>query len=89
MKFTLTKKFILGKIDEKNKANIYYLLDTETLDKTVLLGAKIPETFEERSVVEVDIDMRIQNQRFDLVNGEKKYTDTASMFLSAIRKVKE
>ncbi|HFJ9332378.1 TPA: hypothetical protein ACGW5B_005889, partial [Bacillus paranthracis] len=69
MKFTLTKKFILGKIDEKNKANIYYLLDTETLDKTVLLGAKIPETFEERSVVEVDIDMRIQNQRFDLVNG--------------------
>jgi hypothetical protein len=89
MKFTLTKKFILGKIDEKNKANIYYLLDTETLDKTVLLGAKIPELFEERSVVEVDIDMRIQNQRFDLVNGEKKYTDTASMFLSAIRKVKE
>jgi hypothetical protein len=89
MKFTLTKKFILGKIDEKNKANIYYLLDTETLDKTVLFGAKIPETFEERSVVEVDIDMRIQNQRFDLVNGEKKYTDTASMFLSAIRKVKE
>jgi hypothetical protein len=89
MKFTLTKKFILGKIDEKNKANIYYLLDTETLDKTVLFGAKIPETFEERSVVEVDIDMRIQNQRFDLVNGKKKYTDTASMFLSAIRKVKE
>jgi hypothetical protein len=84
MKFTLTKKFILGKIDEKNKANIYYLLDTETLDKTVLFGAKIPETFEERSVVEVDIDMRIQNQRFDLVNGEKKYTDTASMFLSSL-----
>ncbi|HEF5239114.1 hypothetical protein [Bacillus mobilis] len=89
MKFTLTKKFILAKVEEKTKMNLYYLLDLENYDKTVVLGARIDETFEERSIVEVDIDMRIQNQRFDLMNGEKKYTDTVSMFLSSIRQTKE
>lgn len=89
MIFKITKSFILGKVEEKNKANIYYLLDTETLDKTVVLGIKTEEVFQERSIVEVDIDMRIQKERFNLINGEKKYADTVSMFLSAIRKVGE
>ncbi|WJE17866.1 hypothetical protein QRY07_00720 (plasmid) [Bacillus cereus] len=89
MIFTITKKFILAQVEVKKKANLYYVWDTRTFDKSVLLGIKTDEVFQERSVVEVDIDIRIQNEKFDLMNGEKKYKDTASLFVTSIRQVKE
>ncbi|KZD56530.1 hypothetical protein [Bacillus cereus] len=89
MIFTITKKFILAKVEEKQKCNMYTLLDTENHNKSVIFGLKTDEVFETLKVVEIDMDMRIQNERLTLQNGEKVYKDTATMFVKSIRKVKE
>ncbi|CAM4357088.1 hypothetical protein BAQ46_15960 [Bacillus paranthracis] len=88
MMFTITKKFILAKVEEKQKCNMYTLLDTENHNKSVLFGAKTEEIFEELKVVEIDMNVRIQNEKFTLYNSEKVYKDTATMFVTDIRKVK-
>lgn len=89
MVFTITKKFILAKVEEKKKSNLYHILDTETHAKSVVIGIKTDEEIKELTIVEADIDVRIQKEKFDLITGEKKYKDTATLFLTSIRSVGE
>lgn len=85
MKFTVSKKFIIGKVEEKDSVNLYTLLDVETLDKFVSIGGKFKDLVE-RETYEVEISIRMYPERFETKSGERKYLDVANTFISKISK---
>lgn len=89
MKFAINKKYILVKVEEKEKVNLYTLVDNETYEKVRTIGVKPELKIEERSLVEVEINIRIESERFDLKNNEKKFVEVASLFITSIKKVKQ
>ncbi|CAM4361850.1 MULTISPECIES: hypothetical protein [Bacillus cereus group] len=88
MKFTINKKFILAKVEEKEKVNLYTLVDNDNYEKMTAIGVKSESKIEERSLVEAEVSIRTQSERFELKNNEKKYVEVASFFVSSIQKVK-
>lgn len=86
MKFTISKKFILGKVEEKETVNLYTLLDADTLDKFTSIGGKFKDLVE-RETYEVEISIRMYPERFETKSGERKYLDVANTFVSKISKV--
>ncbi|HFK1501364.1 hypothetical protein [Bacillus cereus] len=88
MKFTINKKFILAKVEEKEKINLYTLVDNDNYEKITTIGVKPELKIEERSLVEAEVSIRTQSERFELKNNEKKYVEVASFFVSKIQKVK-
>lgn len=85
MKFTINKKFILGKVEEKETVNLYTFLDVDTLDKFTSIGAKQKDLIE-RETYEVEISIRMYAERFETKSGERKYLDVANTFISKISK---
>ncbi|HFK1501377.1 TPA: hypothetical protein ACGXMW_005835 [Bacillus paranthracis] len=88
MKFTINKKFILVRVEEKEKVNRYTLVDNETCQKVQTIGVKPENKIEERSLVEAEVTVRLQSERFELKNNEKKFVEVANLFISSIKKVK-
>lgn len=86
MKFTISKKFILGKVEEKETVNLYTLLDVDTLDKFTSIGGKFKDLIE-RETYEVEISIRMYPERFETKSGERKYLDVANTFVSKVSKV--
>ena len=88
MKFTINKKFILGKVEEKETVNLYILLDVDTLDKFVSIGGKFKDlTLTERKIYDVEFTIRLSSERFETKYGEKKYLDVANTFISKLEEV--
>ena len=85
MKFTISKKFILGKVEEKETVNLYTLLDVDTFDKIVSIGGKFNDLVE-RETYEVELSIRMYPERFETKSGERKYLDVANTFVSKISK---
>ncbi|WP_404428054.1 hypothetical protein LG296_21260 (plasmid) [Ureibacillus chungkukjangi] len=86
MKFTINKKFILGKVEEKGTVNLYTLLDVDTLDKVVSIGGKFKD-LTERKTYDVEITIRMSAERFETKSGERKYLDVANTFISKFEEV--
>jgi len=86
MKFTISKKFILGKVEEKETVNLYTLLDVDTFDKIISIGGKFNDLVE-RETYEVELSIRMYPERFETKSGERKYLDVANTFVSRISKV--
>lgn len=85
MKFTISKKFILGKVEEKETVNLYTLLDVDTFDKIISIGGKFNDLVE-RETYEVELSIRMYPERFETKSGERKYLDVANTFVSKISK---
>lgn len=88
MRFTVKKKFLVAKIDEKTKVNLYTLLDTDNFDKFIAVGTKETDVVE-KDTAEVEISVSLTNERFVLSNGETRFLDVANKFVSSIQKVKK
>ena len=85
MRFTISKKFILGKVEEKETVNLYTLLDVDTFDKIISIGGKFNDLIE-RETYEVELSIRMYPERFETKSGERKYLDVANTFVSKISK---
>lgn len=85
MKFTISKKFILGKVEEKENVNLYTFLDIDSFDKFISIGGKFKDLVE-RETYEVEILIRMYPERFETKSGERKYLDVANTFVSKMSK---
>lgn len=85
MKFTIVKKFILGRVEDKGTVNLYTLLDVDTLDKFVFIGGKFKD-LEEKQVYDFEISIRMSSERFETKTGERKYLDVANTFVSKVER---
>lgn len=88
MKFVISKRFILGKVEQKSSVNLYTFLDLDTLDKFVSIGGQFKD-LQERESYDVEIVIRMSPERFETKQGEKKYLDVANTFISNIKKTGE
>ncbi|RYI24972.1 hypothetical protein EVU96_25275 [Bacillus infantis] len=89
MKFTIKKKFMLAKIDEKEKVNLYTLLDTDTFEKFTSIGTKVLKNIEERTIVEAEVTIRTSPENFILKSGETKWVETCNTFITELKAVKD
>ncbi|BCD33086.1 hypothetical protein BC30102_p122 (plasmid) [Bacillus cereus] len=89
MKFVINKKFMVAKIDEREKVNLYTLLDVDTFEKFISIGTKTIEDIEERVIVEAEISIRTYPERFALKTGETKFVETINTFVTELKKVTE
>lgn len=87
MKFTIKKTFLLAKVDEKAKVNLYTLLDVETFDKVIVIGTKDTDVVE-KDTVQAEISFSLTNEKLILSTGETRYVDVAQKFVTSIGKVK-
>lgn len=88
MQFEINKKFILLKVEEKSKVNLYTLIDNESGDKVVAVGVK-NNNFVMLDRVDVTLSFKTQNQKFDTKNDGVKFVETLNVFVSRISKVKD
>lgn len=87
MKFIVTKKFMIAKIEPKGTVNLYTLLDSETFEKFVSIGTQDTKNIQERDIVEAEIAIRTSPERFVLKTGEVKFVEVANTFIVALNAV--
>jgi hypothetical protein len=86
MKFSVTQKFLIGKVEDKGNVNLYTLLDTD-FNKLVAVGVK--EDIGERSLVEVELVITTNSEKFELKNGQFKFVNAANLFIKSLKVVKD
>ncbi|MCY7499156.1 MULTISPECIES: hypothetical protein [Bacillus] len=80
MKFTIQGYYVIAKVEEKGKVNLYTLLDEVRFEKIVLIGNKV-EGIEGLDLVEAEIDLTIKAER------KKLFINNANLFLRNLSKV--
>ncbi|MFA1512446.1 hypothetical protein ACDN41_24745 [Priestia aryabhattai] len=86
MKFTIQGYYVVAKVEEKGKVNLYTLLDEVRFEKIVLIGNKV-EGIEGLDLVEAEIDLTIKAERIEAAEGKKLFINNANLFLRNLRKV--
>ncbi|PYH25275.1 hypothetical protein US8_03938 [Bacillus altitudinis] len=80
MKFTIQGYYVVAKVEEKGKVNLYTLLDEVRFEKIVLIGNKV-EGIEGLDLVEAEIYLTIKAER------KKLFINNANLFLRNLSKV--
>ena len=87
MKFNIKSKYVILKIEEKAKVDLYHLIDLENGDKVTVVGVKADEPLKSLDVVKVHLSVNIKTQRVETKDDGVKYLPIASTFLSSVKKV--
>ncbi|QIZ40512.1 hypothetical protein BHV55_01950 [Bacillus sp. RZ2MS9] len=86
MKFTIQGRYVVAKVEEKGKVNLYTLLDSNRFEKMVLIGNKV-EGINNLDLIEAGIDLTIKAERIETAEGKTVFINTANSFLRSIQKV--
>lgn len=87
MKFIIEKNFMVLKVEEKAKFDLYTLIDLEQGDKVTAIGAKAKEKISKMDVVAAVINVTLKSEKFETKKDGDKYVQTANTFVSDVQKV--
>lgn len=82
MKFVIEKNYMILKVDEKAKVDLYTLIDLEDGTKITAIGAKSEDELKRLDVVAATITLNVKAEK----KGEE-YLQTVSTFVSKVEKV--
>ncbi|AYV69392.1 hypothetical protein C2I06_22495 [Niallia circulans] len=88
MKFSIQQRYILARIEEKGKVNLYTLLDSKRYEKMVLIGNKV-DGVKTWDLVDAEIDLTLKVERIETLEGKTIFVNIANSFLRNLQKVGE
>ncbi|EEM91481.1 hypothetical protein BK749_01600 [Bacillus thuringiensis serovar vazensis] len=86
MKFIIQGRYVVAKIEEKGKVDLYTLIDSKRYDKMVIIGNKVKDVKVWDSV-DAEIDLRIIPERIETIDGKTVFVNAANSFLRHLKKV--
>lgn len=89
MKYIVEKNFMVLKVDQKDKVDLYTLIDLESGDKTTAVGNKSPQELNQLDIVRVSITINVKQEKIETKNEGDKYIQLANVFVSSVKKLNE
>ncbi|AUO12205.1 hypothetical protein [Priestia megaterium] len=86
MKFIVQGSYVVAKIEEKEKVNLYTLLDNKRYEKIILIGNKV-KGIKIWDIVDAEIDLKIVSERIETIEGKTIFVNTANSFLKSMKKM--
>ena len=87
MKYIIEKNYMILKVVQKEKVDLYTLIDLDEGDKVTAVGVKCEEELKRLDVVSVVISLTVKTEKITTKKDGDKYIQVANTFVSAIEKV--
>lgn len=75
------------KVDQKDKVDLYTLIDLDTGDKTTSVGSKCTEELKQLDIVRVSMAINVKQEKIETKKDGDKYFQVANVFISSVEKL--